>query len=74
MKVLILNGSPKENGNTAVAIHEMEKIFQENGMEKGSRYHKSIYRMIQGHYPLMAKDEMKNDIQRMYGTMSRLKG
>ena len=49
-------------------------MFQENGMEKGSRYHKSIYRMIQGHYPLMAKDEMKNDIQRMYGTMSRLKG
>lgn len=33
MKVLILNGSPKENGNTAVAIHEMEKVFQENGME-----------------------------------------
>ena len=51
-----------------------EECFQENGMEKGSRYHKSIYRMIQGHYPLMAKEEMKNDIQRMYGTMSRLKG
>ena len=33
MKVLILNGSPKANGNTAVAIHEMEKIFQENGIE-----------------------------------------
>lgn len=33
MKVLILNGSPKANGNTAVAIHEMEKVFQENGIE-----------------------------------------
>ncbi len=33
MKVLILNGSPKANGNTAVAIHEMEKVFQKNGIE-----------------------------------------
>ncbi len=33
MKVLILNGSPKANGNTAVAIHEMEKVFQENGID-----------------------------------------
>lgn len=32
MKVLMINGSPKENGNTAVALHEMEKIFNENGV------------------------------------------
>ena len=32
MKVLILNGSPKENGNTAISINEMVKIFQEEGI------------------------------------------
>lgn len=33
MKVLILNGSPHPNGNTYTALHEMEKIFAENGIE-----------------------------------------
>ncbi|MBQ3639116.1 MAG: flavodoxin family protein [Clostridia bacterium] len=33
MKVLMLNGSPRENGNTAVALAEMKKIFEENGVE-----------------------------------------
>lgn len=33
MKVLILNGSPKKNGNTAIAIQEMVKIFDEEGIE-----------------------------------------
>ena len=33
MKVLILNGSPKPNGNTATAIKEMEKVFAEEGIE-----------------------------------------
>lgn len=33
MKVLILNGSPRLNGNTTIAIQEMEKIFAENGVE-----------------------------------------
>ena len=33
MKVLILNGSPKENGNTAIAIKEMVKIFDAEGVE-----------------------------------------
>lgn len=32
MKVLILNGSPKKNGNTATAINEMINIFQEEGI------------------------------------------
>ena len=27
MKVLIINGSPRINGNTSLAIKEMEKIF-----------------------------------------------
>ena len=30
MKVLILNGSPKENGNTAIALNEMIRIFTES--------------------------------------------
>ena len=33
MKVLILNGSPKANGNTAMALSEMEKIFLQEGIE-----------------------------------------
>jgi len=33
MKVLILNGSPKEAGNTAIAIGEMEKVFKSEGIE-----------------------------------------
>lgn len=33
MKVLILNGSPKANGNTAVAIKEMENVFAGEGIE-----------------------------------------
>ena len=33
MKVLILNGSPKANGNTAVALREMEQVFAAEGIE-----------------------------------------
>ncbi|MCD8103845.1 MAG: flavodoxin family protein [Lachnospiraceae bacterium] len=33
MKVLMLNGSPRKNGNTAIALQEMEKVFQEEGVE-----------------------------------------
>ena len=32
MKVLILNGSPRVNGNTSIALREMERIFKENGV------------------------------------------
>lgn len=32
MKVLIVNGSPRLNGNTAIAVEEMAKIFQEEGI------------------------------------------
>ena len=32
-KVLIINGSPRLNGNTAIAVREMEKVFHENGVE-----------------------------------------
>lgn len=33
MKVIILNGSPKANGNTATALHEAERILQQQGIE-----------------------------------------
>lgn len=33
MKVLLINGSPKANGNTAIALREMEKVFAEQGIE-----------------------------------------
>lgn len=33
MKVLMLNGSPKANGNTATALREMEKTFLAEGVE-----------------------------------------
>ena len=33
MKVLMINGSPRPNGNTATALREMEKIFQQEGVE-----------------------------------------
>ena len=33
MKVLMINGSPKANGNTALALKEMEAIFAAEGME-----------------------------------------
>ena len=33
MKVLMLNGSPKAKGNTAIALQEMETVFLEQGIE-----------------------------------------
>ena len=33
MKVLIINGSPRANGNTVLALREMEAVFHENGVE-----------------------------------------
>ncbi len=33
LKVLMLNGSPRPNGNTAVALREIETVFRENGVE-----------------------------------------
>lgn len=32
MKVLLINASPRSNGNTALALHEMEKVFAEQGV------------------------------------------
>ena len=33
MKVLLINGSPKAKGNTALALEEMAKVFAEQGIE-----------------------------------------
>jgi len=33
MKVLLINGSPKPNGNTAIALQEMVKVFEKEQIE-----------------------------------------
>jgi multimeric flavodoxin WrbA len=33
MKVLILNGSPRVNGNTTLALSQIVEVFEENGVE-----------------------------------------
>ena len=32
-KVLLINGSPRVGGNTSIALHEMVKVFEEEGVE-----------------------------------------
>ena len=32
LHVLMLNGSPRANGNTSIALREMEKVFAESGV------------------------------------------
>ena len=33
MKVLLINGSPKKDGNTAIALNEMVQVFEKEGIE-----------------------------------------
>ena len=33
MKVLMINGSPRRDGNTSIALAEMQKVFAEEGIE-----------------------------------------
>ena len=33
MKVILINGSPRANGNTALALQNMAEVFAENGIE-----------------------------------------
>ena len=33
MKVLLINGSPRKDGNTAIALNEMIKVFESQGVE-----------------------------------------
>ena len=32
LRILMLNGSPRANGNTSIALREMEKVFAESGV------------------------------------------
>ena len=33
MKVLMINGSPRKSGNTSIALEEMRKVFEAEGVE-----------------------------------------
>lgn len=33
MKVLMINGSPRNEGNTTIALEEMRKVFEKNSVE-----------------------------------------
>ena len=33
MKVLMINGSPRTSGNTSMALEEMRKVFESEGIE-----------------------------------------
>ena len=33
MNVLMINGSPRGNGNTAIALREMKNVFAQEGIE-----------------------------------------
>ena len=37
MKVLMINGSPHKEGNTATALQEMKKVFEKEGIEAATR-------------------------------------
>ena len=41
MRVIILNGSPKAQGNTATALHEVERTLQQQGIETEGDYNKN---------------------------------
>ncbi len=48
MKVLLINGSPHREGNTAIALHEVEKTLQADGIETEMIHigHKDIHGCI----------------------------
>ena len=41
MRVIILNGSPKAQGNSATALHEVERTLQQQGIETECDYNKN---------------------------------
>ena len=53
MKVLLLNGSPHRDGCTAVALKEMIRIFEAEGVETEQQFEDlrdAGCRMFQGYY------------------------
>ena len=38
MKVLLINGSPKKEGNTYIALHEVQKTLEADGIVVGSQH------------------------------------
>ena len=53
MKVLMLNGSPHKNGNTSLALKEMEDVFLAEGIEtEGMAQHLKDFHVnsFQGYY------------------------
>lgn len=49
-----------------------EDVSSFTGLNMGAYHHTAIYNMLKMRAPLLAEDAMRNDIQRMYGTLSRL--
>lgn len=68
MKVLLINGSPKADGNTAIALKEMARIFREEGVEAEIVHvgHKAIRSCIDCHGCAKAGkcvfDDMVNEV------------
>lgn len=55
MKVLMINGSPRPDGNTTLALKEMEQLFAKNGIETETIqiWMKDIQRLISPAGPAM---------------------
>lgn len=49
-----------------------DKMTESIGIEQGSYHHSHIYEMLKLHAPLLAEEAMRNDIIRMYATLSRI--
>ena len=50
-----------------------EDLFVSNNMERSSSFHIAIYKALYNHLSVVARDEIQNDIKRMYGTIHMLK-
>ena len=66
MKVLIINGSPRVGGNTSVALNEMVKVFDAEGVETEEHYEflkKIGCEKVQGYFfgkPMPLEETMSN--------------
>jgi len=57
MKVLLLNGSPHREGNTAFALQQMQEIFTQAGIETDENFGRARVRQIH-------TTRMKNEISK----------